>query len=322
LAVLITGGTGQIGSFLCQSLLNSDEEIIVYDVKPNMDNIREFRDRLTIVEGDILDRDQLSETIMEHGVRTIYHLAALVVLESRENPVKSASVNCLGTANVFEAGRTGGVDRVIFTSSSAVFGRPENYGKSTVSEDDIPRCPPDPYSATKVMNEVFGQHYYSRFGLKTLCLRIAAGWGPGRYIGFTGVFNDMIRKLARGEPATLPADFAYSRAPLRWVYVEELGDCLAFAGKVDESKVRRRLYNVGTRKPFTPVEFVATLKEILPDAELTADWRDKPTESALNVAGPSGLDIDCSRFYDELGYEERFGLRESLERAIQFERAR
>jgi UDP-glucose 4-epimerase len=322
LAVLITGGTGQIGSFLCQSLLNSDEEIIIYDVKPNMDNIRGFKERVKIVEGDILDRDQLAETIRKHGVKIIYHLAALVVLESRENPVKSASVNCLGTANVFEAGRTTGVDRVIFTSSSAVFGRPENYGRSIVSEDDVPRCPPDPYSATKVMNEVFGQHYYSRFGLKTLCLRIAAGWGPGRYVGFTGVFNDMIRKLAHGESATLPPDFAYSRAPLRWVYVEELGDCLAFAGKVDEAKIRRRLYNVGTRKPFTPVEFVATLKEILPDAKLQADWREKPTESALNVAGPSGLDIDCSRFYDELGYKERFSLRESLERAIQFEKAR
>jgi UDP-glucose 4-epimerase len=322
LAVLITGGTGQIGSFLCKSLLNSDEEIIIYDVKPNMDNIRDFKERVKIVEGDILDKDQLTETIRKHGVKTIYHLAALVVLESRENPVKSASVNCLGTANVFEAGRTAGVDRVIFTSSSAVFGRPENYERSTVSEDDIPRCPPDPYSATKVMNEVFGQHYYNRFGLKTLCLRIAAGWGPGRYVGFTGVFNDMIRKLAHGEPATLPPDFAYSRAPLRWVYVEELGDCVAFAGKVDEAKIRRRLYNVGTRKPFTPVEFVATLKEVLPDAKLQADWREKPTESALNVAGPSGLDIDCGRFYDELGYKERFSLRESLERAIQFEKAR
>ena len=322
MAVLITGGTGQIGSFLCQSLLNSDEEIIIYDVKPNMENIRDFKERVKIVEGDILDRGQLEETIRKHGVKTNYHLAALVVLESRENPVKSAAVNCLGTTNVFEAGRTTGVDRVIFTSSSAVFGRPENYEKNIVSEDDIPRCPPDPYPATKVMNEVFGQHYYSRFGLKTLCLRIAAGWGPGRYVGFTGVFNDMIRKLAHGEPATLPPDFAYSRAPLRWVYVEELGDCLAFAGKVDEAKVRRRLYNVGTRKPFTPVEFVATLKEILPDAKLQAEWREKPTESALNVAGPSGLDIDCRRFYDELGYKERFSLRESLERAIQFEKAR
>ncbi|MDA4113503.1 MAG: GDP-mannose 4,6-dehydratase, partial [Thaumarchaeota archaeon] len=114
MAVLITGGTGQIGSFLCQSLLNSDEEIIIYDVKPNMDNIRDFKERVKIVEGDILDGDHLAETIRKHGVETIYHLAALVVLESRENPVKSASVNCLGTANVFEAGRTAGVDRVIF----------------------------------------------------------------------------------------------------------------------------------------------------------------------------------------------------------------
>ena len=74
----------------------------------------------------------------------------------------------------------------------------------------------------------------------------------------------MIRKLARGEPASLPQDFAYPKAPLRWVYVEELGDCLAYAGRVEEAKVRRRLYNVGTRRPFTPVEFVATLRTDTP----------------------------------------------------------
>ena len=322
MAVLITGGTGQIGSFLCQSLLRSNEEIVIYDIKPNIENIKDFQHRVKVVEGDILDVPQMVETIRKHGVKTVYHLAAVVVLESRENPVKSAGVNCLGTANVFEAGRITDVDRVIFTSSSAVFGRPENYGKTMVSEDDIPRCPSDPYSATKVMNEVFGQHYYSRFGLKTLCLRIAAGWGPGRYVGFTGVFNDMIRKLSHGEPAALPQDFAYPRAPLRWVYVEELGDCLAYAGKVEEAKIKRRLYHVGTRSPFTPLEFVAALRRILPDAALEVDWREKPTESALNIAGPSGLDFDCARFYDELGYKERLNLTQSLERAVTFERAR
>ncbi|MGA2663494.1 MAG: NAD-dependent epimerase/dehydratase family protein [Nitrososphaerales archaeon] len=319
--MLITGGSGQIGSFLCRSLLRSNEQVVIYDVKPNLENIQDFRDRVTLVEGDILDRDQMVETIRKHDVRTVFHLAAVVVLESRENPVKSASVNCLGTANVLEASRQTSVERVVFTSSSAVMGRPESYLKSIVSEDDIPRCPPDPYSATKVMNEVFGQHYYARFGLKTLCLRIAAGWGPGRYVGFTGVFNDMIRKVARGAPATLPPDFSYPRAPLRWVFVEELGDCLAYAGRVEEAKVKRRLYNVGTRTPFTPVDFIDALRRIVPDAKLQVEWRDRPTESALNVAGPSGLDFDCTRFYDELGYRERLGLVESLERAVALERA-
>jgi UDP-glucose 4-epimerase len=231
-------------------------------------------------------------------------------------------VNCLGTANVFEASRIAGVSRVVYTSSSAVFGRPESYEKSTVSEDDIPRCPNDPYSATKVMNEVFGQHYYNRFGLNTVCLRVAAAWGPGRYVGFTGVFNDMIRRVALGQEAALPPDFSYRNAPLRWLYVEELGDCFAYVGKVDQSKLRRRLYNLGTKEPFTPPEFVDTVKQIVPNASLRVDWLDRPTESALNVAGPSGLDIDCSRFYEELGYDAKFDLKESLERAIAIERGR
>ncbi len=319
---MITGGTGQIGSFLCRSLLRQKQQIVVFDAKPNMENIRDFEKEVRLVEGDITDLGSLVRTIKEYQVDTVYHLAAIVVLESRENPLKSATVNCLGTTNVFEAGRTTDLRRIVYVSSSAVYGRPESYETASVSEDDIPRCPNDPYSATKVMNEVFGQHYYSKFGVKTLGLRLAATWGPGRYVGFTGAFNEMLRKLAHGEEVTLSADFCYPTAPLRWVYVEDLGDIFSYAGAVDEAKIKRRLYNVGTEKPFTPVEFLKTLKEVLPEARINATWRERPTESALNVAGPSGLDMDCSRFYEDLGYKGESTLRQSIQKAIEFERRR
>ena len=319
---MVTGGTGQIGSFLCRSLLRSGQQVVVFDAKPNLENIRDIKDKVQLVEGDVTNLSSMVETIGKYGVDTVYHLAALVVLESRENPLKSVNVNCLGTVNVFECGRSANLRRIIYASSSAVYGRPENYGRSVVSEDDVPRCPNDPYSATKVMNEVFGQHYYNKFGVKTLCLRLAATWGPGRYVGFTGAFNDMVRKVALGEEAVLPSDFSYPPAPLRWVYVEDLADYLAFAGTVEESKVKRRLYNVGTRKPFTPVDFVNTMREVVPGAKIRVDWRERPTESALNVAGPSGLDIDCSRFYEDLDYSGDSTLGESIRRAVAFERAR
>lgn len=322
MVVMVTGGTGQVGAFLSKSLLRSGQEVVIFDAKPNLENIREIKHKVTLIEGDVTILSSIIEAIRTYHVDTIYHLAAVVVLESRENPLKSANVNCMGTINVFEAGRTIGLRRIIYMSSSAVYGRSEDYGKGVVSEDDLPKCPIDPYSATKVMNEVFGQHYFSKFGVKTLGLRLAATWGPGRYVGFTGAFNDMVRKLAVGEAATLPADFSYRDAQLRWLYVEDLGDLLLHAGTVEESSIKRRLYNIGTRKPFTPVDFVDTLKEVLPQAKLTVEWRDKPTDSALSVAGPSGLDINCARFYDDLDYHEKGSLKASIERAVAFERAR
>ena len=296
--------------------------MVIFDAKPNMENIRPIKDEVQLVEGDVTSLPSILDAIRKYEVDAVYHLAALVVLESRENPLKSVNVNCLGTVNVFEAGRSADLRRIIFASSSAVYGRPESYGRNVVTEDDVPRCPNDPYSATKIMNEVFGAHYYSKFGVKTLCLRLAATWGPGRYVGFTGAFNDMLRKIALGEEAVLPADFSYPPAPLRWVYVEDLADYLAFAGAVDESKVKRRLYNVGTRKPFTPVDFVNAVNEVVPGAKIRVEWRDRPTESALNVAGPSGLDIDCSKFYDDLGYRGDSSLKDSIQRAIAFEKTR
>lgn len=322
MAVMVTGGTGQVGSFLCRSLLRANQDVVIFDVKPNMENIRDFSDRVRLVDGDVTSLTSIVETIRKYNIEKVYHLAAVVVVESRENPLKAAEVNCIGTVNIFEAARVTDLRRVIYVSSSAVYGKPGSYGSSSVSEDDIPRCPLDPYSSTKLMNEVFGQHYFTQFGVKTLCLRLAATWGPGRYTGFTGAFNEMIRRLALGQAATLPPDFAYPTAPLRWPYVEDLGDIFAHAGSVEDGMIRRRLYNVGTRMPFTPLEFVTTIMEVLPSANLKVEWRERPTDFALNVAGPSGLDIDCRRFYEDLVYREKSTLKESIERAIAFERAR
>jgi hypothetical protein len=75
-----------------------------------------------------------------------------------------------------------------------------------VNEDDFPHCPVDPYSITKLTNEL-----------------LACAWGPGRYSGYTGQCNDFIGKAAIGAQAKLPADFAFRNTKLRWMYVKDMG---------------------------------------------------------------------------------------------------
>lgn len=318
--VLVTGGTGQVGSAVCRSLLTDGNTVVIYDVNPNIQNIQQFKDEVKVIRGDVLDLNKLHQTIRREEISTIIHLAASLVLGSREDPTIAIKVNCIGTNNMFEVGRLFNLKRIIFASSSAVYGKASGYASNTVNEDDTPRCPVDPYSATKIVNEVMGQFYYNEYGVPTLCYRISATWGPGRYTGFTGRFNDVIRKAARGEKAEIPKDFCYRKAKLRWFYVEELGDCLAFGVSLQEAKLKRRLYNIGTRDPYTVKKLVNTLQKIVPNTKIRFQEDDHPTPIAAGIAGLSGLDMNCERLYSELGYKEKLSLETALITAVKFEK--
>ncbi len=320
--VLVTGGTGQIGAFVCTELAEKYHAVTIYDFKPNSENISEIAKKIEILSGDVLDLEDLLSVIKTRHITHIIHLAALLVLESKQRPAKALRVNCIGTNNIFEAARLTDLKRVVFASSVVVYGLPSFYPGGRVDEDDFPHCPNDPYSYTKFLNESMGQFYRETFGLDLLCMRITGAWGPGRYWGYTGQFNDFVRKVAVGEAAELPVDFAYSGARLRWLYVKEMASCLAYASLAEKSKVKRGLYNVGSRKPFKAPDLVRAIKDFVPLAEIKYSETDSPTKLSSDIAGPSGLDVDCRRLYEELGFEEKIGLKEGVKDMIEFERRR
>src|SRR5438128_808880 len=126
------------------------------------------------------------------------------------------------------------------------------------------------------------------FVLDITCLRLAGAWGPGRYSGYTGQFNDFIRRVAVDESARIPEDFAYTGAKLRWLYVKDVGRCFAHAA--ESSRPKGYLYNTGSERPFNASEVVRILRSLFPAAEIELTRRDEPTELSRTVAGPNGLD--------------------------------
>lgn len=320
--ILVTGGTGQIGAFVCEELVNRGNNVVIYDFRTNLNDIAHIADRVKVLSGDVLDFEDLVHVIKSNEITHVIHLAAMLVLESKERPAKSIRVNCDGTNNVFEVSRLLDIERTLFTSSVVVYGLPKYYPSMKVAEDDFPHCPPEPYSISKFVNESISQFYRETYAMDILCLRLTGAWGPGRYWGYTGRFNDFIRNVALEKHSVLPEDFAYKQARIRWLYVKEMASAIVFALLVDKSKVKSGVYNAGSRNPFNSVDLINSLKELMPNARIEYKETDSPTLTSSTIAGPSGLDVDCSRLYDELGFKEKLKMKDALRDMIDFERSK
>jgi len=318
---LVTGGTGQIGSQVCRELLRRGHRAVAFDAQPNLDNVHDIREKVTLVRGNIANLGELLAAAKANGVTHVIHLAALLVFESRLRPTEATEVNCVGTNNVFEAARLLDLEGVVFASSETVYGSASSYPKGEVDEEDYPLCPPDPYSITKLFNERMGAFYREAYGLGLLCLRLTGAWGPGRYAGYTGQFNAFIRDVALGRPAKYPDDFAYRHAKLRWLYVKDAASCFVHAA-LEAKRARRPLYNAGSPSPFNAAMVVEALRALVPEGRIELTLLERPTEASSRVPGPSGLDVICSRLYSELGFAASYPLEEGLRDMVSYERMR
>ncbi|MDG6970324.1 MAG: NAD(P)-dependent oxidoreductase [Nitrososphaerota archaeon] len=317
---LVTGGTGQIGGFLCEELVNAGHRVVCYDSKPNLENIGRIADRVTVEAADVTDTSDLLQVMKRNSIDHVVHLAAMVLLDSMKRPAKAYQVNIMGTNCVLEAARVMDVKKVVFASSVSVYGSLATRRPGIADEEDIPNPPPEPYSTTKIATELMGRYYRESYGMEVNCMRITAAWGPGRYWGYTGQFNDFIRKAAVGAEAAFPADFSYKGEKLRWMYVRDVGYCFAFVSGIP--KTGGYLYNLGVDAPFNHRDVLQALGEVVPGGRFEAKELDSPTKVSAAIAGPNGLDVDCTKLHRELGFRPRFGLKAAVADMVAFERAR
>ena len=174
---LVTGGAGFIGSHLVETLVASGCAVSVLDnlSTGRFSNIARLKERITFCEGDIRDRDLLSE--VTQGCDVIFHEAAVVsVPQTVDDPVESACVNELGTLNVLEAARTHRVRRVVMASSCAVYGNDPKLPK----QENLPPAPESPYAVQKLAGELYAGIYPGLYGVETVCLRYFNVYGPDR----------------------------------------------------------------------------------------------------------------------------------------------
>jgi UDP-glucose 4-epimerase len=221
--ILITGGSGFIGSHIVEIYQDKAEEIRVLDnlrtgYRHNLDGLRH-----TFIEGSITDRELVKKAV--EGVDYIFHLAALVsVPESMAKPGECVDINVHGLLNVLEEASAAGVKKLVFASSAAIYGDNPTVPKL---ETMLPE-PKSPYAITKLDGEYYLGMFQNEGKLETAAIRFFNVFGPrqdpkGAYAAAVPIF---IEKAVRGEDITIFGDGGQTRD---FIYVKDIAGALAFA---------------------------------------------------------------------------------------------
>jgi UDP-glucose 4-epimerase len=293
--VLVTGGSGFIGSHVVDKLLAAGHEPVVFDLRPSPHH---DPDDVPTIVGDLLDRGSL-EAAMD-GCGAVIHLAAAAdVGIVAEQPEESERVNARGTLAVLEAARSTGIGRVIYGSTIWAYGDSGNgNGDAVIDEDTLLGLPRHLYTASKVAGEMYCTSYAELYDVSCTILRFGIPYGPRARP--SAVIPIFVRKALAGEPLTIAGDGSQGR---RFVYVEDLAEGVVQA--LDHA-ADNRVYNLASDTTVTIRELAETVQELVGDVDIVY-------EPGRN-GDFDGAEISSGRAERELGWRASTPLREGVSR--------
>ena len=302
--VLITGCAGFMGSHLAERLVARGDAVIGID---NFDDyyprpVKETNltrlhtcERFSLVEADIRDADALNDALAQANVDWVLHWAAKAgVPPSLKEPNEYVAVNVEGTVNVLEAARRREGTRVIFASSSSVYGvrNPLPY----TEDADISR-PLSPYAATKVAAEALCHCYHHLYGLPVMCLRLFNVYGPRQRPDLA--MNLFAHRMARDETITLFGDGSTSRD---YTYVDDVVDAVLAAMEVEFGF---EILNIGSGRPIRLDDMVRALEDAM-GVPATLDHKPERAGDMVHTFA------DATRARERLGWQPRWTVEDGL----------
>jgi threonine 3-dehydrogenase len=297
---LVTGGFGFIGLCLIRQLIEEGEKVVVYVRKKALPRSAEdLRDRIEIVKGDVKNFSRLLDTVKEHDIETIWHIAATLVLDCEESPAECFQTNVMGTVNVFEAARMTSVSSVLYISTGMVYGSEP----TRMISDVTPHQPTLMYATTKECCERIGDYYHRKFGLNFRGIRFPMVIGPGREIShYFGDYSGIFEMPARGKPYTVHVDPDNLSC---LIYVKDVAGALIALKKADAGRLRQRVYNIQGFNT-TLRNMSDALKNVLPEAQIDFDWDQSEEMRLANSAVYYTLDNTAAK--EDLEWEPQYTL--------------
>ncbi len=306
--VLVTGGAGFIGSHLTARLLESGAHVTGLDLfddfyAPELKqaNVEPFlrRRNYRLVRGDIRDEPLLQELFSRGSFDVVVHLAARAgVRPSLEMPGLYQDVNVRGTATLLEASRRHDVRRVVFGSSSSVYG---NNSKVPFAEDDPVEHPISPYAASKRAGELLAYSYHHLYGMDISCLRFFTVYGPAQRPEMA--IHKFTRAIEEGRPVTMFGDGSMRRD---FTYVDDIIDGVVAAM---ERARGYRIYNLGESQTITVAELIERIGEALGKVPQIERLPTQPGDVEVTYA-------DIQRAKEELGYAPAIDVVQGLQKFV------
>ena len=254
---LVTGGAGFIGSNVVEALLKQGKKVRIFDKfsSGKKSNLRGMLDDVEVVKGDVRDFRAVKKVVK--GFTHIFHFAAIrAVARSVDDPIECTEVNVNGTLHVLQAAQKLGVRRVVFASSSAVYGNVEHF---PVREDDQP-IPMSPYGVSKLSSEYLCQMFTRLYGLETVSLRYFNVYGPKQNPEsvYSMVIPIFIECLIHNQSPEIHWDGRQSRD---FVYVGDVVKANLIA--MSQKKANGSVFNIGSQTEESVVDIFNHLRRIL-----------------------------------------------------------
>jgi len=296
--ILVTGGSGFIGSHLVDKLIEKKHEVIVLDLKRPTNNKAKW------VKVDILDLNVLIKTLKQLNVDIVYHLAAIADANiAYKNPILAVKVNIEGTANVLEACRQSNVSRVIYASTIWVY----NASLEEKVDEDVLLTTETKhiYTTTKLFGEFLCHDYKYLYGLDYTILRFGIPYGPrGRF----NVVSIFIKRALMNQPLIIRGSGEQKR---QFIYVEDLAlGCVKALKRVAVNKT----YNLVGPKMISVNEIVQIIKKYIPNIKVMRTAERK---------GELGYKyVSSKKAETELNWRPKVDIDEGIRRTIRWYRAK
>lgn len=302
--VLVTGGAGFIGSHIAAALMASGARVRVLDdlSTGHRENLEEIGGDLDFIEGSVADEALLNKVL--DGVEVVFHEAAIPsVPRSVEAPKQTHVASVDGTFSLLVAARDQRVRRVVYAASSSAYGDQPTLPKA---EQMLPD-PLSPYAVAKLVGEYYCQVFTRVYGLETVSLRYFNVFGPRQDPGsqYSGVVSRFISSLLSGERPVIYGDGEQSRD---FTYIDNV--VAANLSAAISAGASGKVINVANGERITLNQLLAELKDLTGKHDVTAEYLEPRVGDVRHSLADNTL---AQQF---LGYESKVGLREGLQRTI------
>jgi CDP-glucose 4,6-dehydratase len=304
-SVLVTGAQGFVGCRLAERLLDEGARVVTLrrdDHAESRFRLEGIDARCDVVQADLVDREALMRALNEHGVGTVFHLAAQTQVGiANRSPFSTWEANVRGTYTLLDAARElGRLDALVVASSDKAYG---SHAQLPYTESSALQ-PTYPYDVSKAATDLIARSYAHTYDMPVAVTRLANVYGPGD-VNWARIVPDVSRSLVRGEPPVLRSDGTPERD---FIHVDDAVDAyLAIGASLARPELRGRAWNAGAGEPVAVLEVVRRLIE--------ASGRDVEPDIRGQGTPHGEIDrqwLDSTAIREELGWEPRRGLAEGL----------